>query len=183
MPPLRSGQSPPRPWLVTIGAVCLFLLCSAPALAQTGTVSGTVTDDGTGAPVSALSVALVTLDGAFVSSGFTNASGAYTITAPIGALYYVVTGSGGGYLSEAFPNVPCLTGFCSSSDLREAEPLSIMSGGSVTGRNFGVTRGGTITGTVTNASGTGVANVFVFALTRFGTLTVAFSTSTNFRRG
>jgi hypothetical protein len=158
----------------------LLLLNSAPAFAQTGTVSGTITDAGTGAPVSGLFVFVVTVQGSTVAQATTNASGVYTITnVPIGALYYVRTGFTNGYLSEAFPDVQCPLGSCSAAELRESEPFSVTSGGSVTGRNFAVVRGGTLTGTVTNAAGTGVANVGVNAQVRLGTQTFSYSTGTN----
>jgi hypothetical protein len=180
MPTRQSPQSCSIRWLVIATAVPLLLLLSSrPAFAQTGTVSGTVTDAGTGAPVAGMAITVVTVQGGFVANGVTNAAGVYTITVPIGALYYVRTGNTNGYLVEAFPDVQCLSGNCSSTDLRESEQFSITSGGSVTGRDFSVARGGTLTGTVTNAGGAGVANVVVAAAVRLGTQTFQFSTSTN----
>jgi hypothetical protein len=180
MPTRQSPQSCSIRWLVIATAVPLLLLLSSrPAFAQTGTVSGTVSDAGTGAPVAGMAITVVTVQGGFVANGVTNAAGVYTITVPIGALYYVRTGNTNGYLVEAFPDVQCLSGNCSSTDLRESEQFSITSGGSVTGRDFSVARGGTLTGTVTNAGGAGVANVVVAAAVRLGTQNFQFSTSTN----
>jgi hypothetical protein len=174
---VRSVQFSPQRWLVIASAACvLLLLSSVQASAQTGTVSGTITDAGTGAPVAGMSVSVVTVQGNFVVGATTNASGVYTITVPIGALYYVRTGTTGGYLAEAFPDVQCLSGFCSSNDLRESEPCSITSGGAVTGKDLAVARGGTLTGTVTNSAGAAVANVSVtrsFDLVRKRCLTPA----------
>src|SRR5262245_444114 len=124
----RSARSTPFRWLILAGAACLLLASPVTARAQTGTVSGTVTNDATGAPVAGLTVGVVTLDGSFVAASITDGSGGYSITVPIGALYYVVTGTTGGFLPEAFPDVQCITGFCGQTDLREAEPFSITSG-------------------------------------------------------
>ena len=142
MPTLRSALFCPLRWFVIASAACLLLmLSSVPASAQTGTVSGTVTDAGTGAPVAGLGVFVVTVQGSEAGAGITNASGVYTITVPIGALYYVRTGFNNGYIPEAFPDVQCPTGSCFSTELRESEPFSITSGGAVTGKNFSVVRG------------------------------------------
>ena len=180
MPTSRSAPFCPLRWLLIAGAACLLLMLnSALVFAQTGTVSGTVTDSGSGAPVAGLGVFVVTVQGSEAGAGITNASGVYTITVPIGALYYVRTGFTNGYIPEAFPDVQCPIGTCTSAELRESEPFSITSGGAVTGRNFAVVRGGTISGTVTNAAGTGVANVSVTAVTRLGTQTFTYVGSTN----
>lgn len=163
-------------WLVIVGV----LLVATPAAAQNGTVTGTVTSADTGAPIAGVSLNVVLMNGSFVAGAFTNASGVYSISVPPGALYYVTTDSGSaGYLAEAFPDVHCLSGFCNSTDLREADPFSMVAGGTVTGRDLSLVRGGTISGTVSNASGTGVQSVSVSAVVRFGTTTYTRSTSTN----
>jgi hypothetical protein len=166
--------------LLPLAALALLVLWPAAAAAQNGTVSGTVTDAGTGAPVQGLSVYLHTVTSSIVASTATSASGTYSISVPPGALYYVSTGtSSGGYIPEAFPDVHCLFNGCSAAFLREAEPFSMPPGGSVTGRDFSVVRGGSISGTVTNAAGSPVANVSVTAWVRLGTQTLSFSSGTN----
>jgi 5-hydroxyisourate hydrolase-like protein (transthyretin family) len=161
-----------------LAALALLLLLPVRAAAQNGTVTGTVTDAGTGAPIAGISVNVVLMNGGFVAAAFTNASGVYSISVPPGALYYITTDLGpGGYLVEAHPDVQCLSGFCSSTDLREAEPFSMVPGGSVTGRDLSLARGGTIYGTVSGPSG-GVQGVSVSAVVRFGNTTYTRSSST-----
>jgi len=158
-------------WLALASLVCV-LVSPAPAAAQTGTVSGTVTNGDTGAPIANLQVAVVTLNGSSVATGLTNGAGEYSIAVQPGALYYVaVQSSFAGYLQEAFPDVQCVFLSCSSTDLREAEPFSMTAGATVSGRNFQLASGGSISGTVTNAAGAGVANVSVTAWVRLGNQT------------
>jgi 5-hydroxyisourate hydrolase-like protein (transthyretin family) len=168
-----------RRLVIASGAILLLLLSSAPLFAQTGTVSGTVTDAGTGAPVAGMTVLVTTVSGNPIAAALTNAAGAYTITGvPVGALYYVQTATSNGYLAEAFPDVQCVQERC-LNELREAEPFSITPGGSVTARNFAVARGGRISGTVTSGTGVAVAGSTVVALARFGSQTFQFSDSTD----
>jgi hypothetical protein len=138
-----------------------------------------VTNANTGAPIAGVWVGVATVGGNVEFIETTDASGVYSIAVPPGALYYVVTSSAQGYLPGAFPDVRCLFSFCSSTDLREAEPFSIAAGASITGRNFELTPGGSISGTVTNAAGAGVANVTVTALVRIGTQTFSTFANTN----
>ena len=119
----------------------------------------------------ALQVTVLTVNSGFVAGGFTNASGVYSISVPPGALYYVATDNRRGHLAEAFPDVRCVSHFCSPNDLREAEPFSMPPGGSVTGRNLRPVRGGTISGTVTNAAGAAVRGATVTAWFRLGVQT------------
>jgi 5-hydroxyisourate hydrolase-like protein (transthyretin family) len=164
--------------LLALGAATL----AAPAAVDaqpTGTVTGTVTNASTGAPVEGVGVGVATANGVVTAIDFTDASGMYNITVQPGALYYVVTSSAQGYLAEAFPDVECVFGFCTSTDLREAAPFSVPAGGVVSGRNFAIVVGGSISGTVTNAVGAAVNDVSVTAWVRLGNTTFGTSATTN----
>ena len=178
MPRSRPFSSFLPGWFL-VASLALLLLVPARADAQNGTVSGTVTDADTGAPAAGVSVAVLMVNSGFVAGGFTNASGVYSISVPPGALYYLATDTTSGYLVEAFPDVQCVSNFCGPNDLREAEPFAMLPGGAVTGRNLSLVRGGTISGTVTNAAGAAVQNVTVTAWFRVGVQTLSWSASTN----
>ena len=176
----RFWRSPSvLPGWFLVASLALLLLVPARADAQNGTVSGTVTDADTGAPAAGVSVAVLMVNSGFVAGGFTNASGVYSISVPPGALYYLATDTTSGYLVEAFPDVQCVSNFCGPNDLREAEPFAMLPGGAVTGRNLSLVRGGTISGTVTNAAGAAVQNVTVTSWFRVGVQTVSWSAATN----
>ena len=135
--PIRTG------WLVLASLVGLLIM-SAPAAAQTGTVSGTVTNADTGAPIAGQLVLAWRqwVATSTVASAFTDASGVYSIAVPPGALYYVVTNTFTGRLAGGVSGRPLFCRSAAATELREAEPFSVAAGGSVTGRDFGAGRSG-----------------------------------------
>jgi hypothetical protein len=179
MPPSRPFLSLLPGWLALASLVSV-LVSPAPAAAQTGNVSGTVTSVDTGAPIANLQVSVVTLSGSNVATGVTNGAGEYSIAVQPGAVYYVTAQSSfEGYLPEAFPDVQCVFFSCSSTDLREAEPFAMTAGATVSGRNFQLARGGSISGTVASAAGAGIANASVTAWVRLGNQTFGRTTGTS----
>lgn len=106
---MRQG-SQVRQWALALVAL---LLAAAPALAQTGALTGTVQAAETGAPLPAAVVQVTTPDGGRVASGLTNQSGRYQITS-IPAGQYVV--------------IVSITGF----DTGRAEAVSVVSGQTAT---------------------------------------------------
>jgi hypothetical protein len=162
----------------------LALACFLPAAAaaQTGTVTGTVTDSSTGLPIAGATIRIITLSISQVVSGSTNGSGVYTITnVPPGALYYVAATGPVGYVDELYPNVKKGRNALSTTLLPEAEPIAVAGGATVSGIDFTLDPDGRITGTITNASGGApLSSISVFAYIRGGTsLNFFTSTSTN----
>jgi hypothetical protein len=119
------------------------------ALAAGGRISGTVTDAGTGLPLAAVYVDVHDSSGSYVTYGYTNGSGAYTAVdgLPSGT-YYAVTVNSLGYVDELYNDFPCAGGTCS---VTSGAPISV-TGGTTTGIDFALVRGGQIGGTVTDAS-------------------------------
>jgi hypothetical protein len=107
-----------------------------------GRVSGRVTDAATGAALSSVSVSVFNGSGSFVASGFTDASGNYTTPAvlPTGT-YYARTSNSRGYIDELYNDITCFG--CSPTI---GAPIPVTAGSTSGNINFGLTRGGGISG-------------------------------------
>ena len=119
------------------------------ALSPGGSLSGTVVDAITSAPLANVQVAVfLNLSEGWVTSVFTDASGAYVASGelPTGT-YYVRTWSTPDYIDEAYNNIPCPSGFCSSGT-----PVYVSQGSSTPNIDFSLTPGGKITGNITDVS-------------------------------
>ncbi len=148
---------------VAVGAVTASIDFALVPQASVGSISGTLTDAGTGSPVaSGLNVQLFTITGAQIANVNTNASGVYTFTNLAAASYYVRTNPGGGFpligTLHGSPDVVCLNCNVTTSG---GTPVPVTAGATTT-INFTLTRGVRISGTVTNAvGGAGIQNVTV----------------------
>ena len=137
-------------------------------LAVGGTITGTVTDAGTGAPLADVSVYVYNASGSFVGSATTNASGVYTKTGLPTGTYYVRTSNSLGYVDELYNDLPCPGGTCT---VTTGTGVSVTAGATTSGINFGLAVGGTITGTVTDAgTGAPLAGVLVCVYNASGSL-------------
>ena len=177
----RNPSSPvlSRSTLLACLLLAVALLLPGVAAAQTGTVSGTITDVSTHLPIASVTVDVVIVDGSTIASASTNASGAYTVSGlPPGALYYVIAQSvAAGYIAAVYPDATC-PGSCGALDLAAGTPIQVPAGGNVSGRNFALAPGGRISGTVSAAGGGApIAGASVTAWARVGTSALAtFST-------
>jgi hypothetical protein len=152
----------------------LSLIAAAPAahaFAQNGTVSGTVTNAATGAPLAGGTVQLCTSSAC--SSSATNASGAYMLSLAPGTYFAQTSGfNSQGFVNEIHANIPC-PGNCDFTTLiNSGTPVVVTSGGAAT-VNFALDIGGTVSGVVTDAAtGLPVQNVNVSLRTFIGTRNV-----------
>jgi hypothetical protein len=133
-----------RVGLAAAVALLAFLILSpAPALAD-GTVSGTVTDSATGAPIPYVYVELNDGSGKQLSATTSAADGAYTLPSAPDGTWYV------GFFEYDYEGI--------------YPGISVtITGSHVTGVNAAMVRDGHITGTVTAADGTPVSGIFVQA--------------------
>ncbi|WP_259312502.1 carboxypeptidase regulatory-like domain-containing protein [Capillimicrobium parvum] len=94
--------------------------------------------------------------GGFRTSTTTASNGTYTLPAVAGGAYklYVVGPSGGGYISEYYDD---------EASLAAADPVTVTAGRTTTVRDTLLAKGGTVSGRVTDAGGSGVDRVTVFA--------------------
>ena len=134
-----------------------------------GTITGTVTDAITHAPLSNILVGAHYANGVSTGGAIgTNLAGVYTIGGLPTGTYYVRTVISYPYFDELYDNLPCPTGNCTP---QAGTGVSVTAGSTTSGIDFGLMRGGTITGTVTTAaSGVPRPDVRVDAYTASGQL-------------
>jgi hypothetical protein len=118
-------------------------------LALGGRISGTVTDGFTALPLAGVSVYIYNSTGSSMTSGYTNSSGVFTTYSGLpSGTYYALTWNSQGYIDELYNNIPCPAGSCT---MTSGTAISVTAGATTTGINFGLARGGRISGTVTDA--------------------------------
>jgi 5-hydroxyisourate hydrolase-like protein (transthyretin family) len=118
-------------------------------LAAGGRISGTVTDAATGLPLlSGVQVRIYDSAGSQVTLGSTNSAGEYTSNTglPTGT-YYARTDNSLGYVDELYGDIPCPAGACTVTG---GAAISVVKGSTRTGIDFALSRGGGISGTVTD---------------------------------
>ncbi|MFP3938789.1 MAG: carboxypeptidase regulatory-like domain-containing protein [Thermoanaerobaculia bacterium] len=118
------------------------------ALEPGNTISGTVTDAGTGDPVSAF-LELYSETGSFLHSVAADADGAYEIGGLPAGTYHLVAGAST-HRDELYDDLPC-QGSC---DVTAGAPLEVSGGVTLSGIDFALERLGAIEGTLVE-EGTG----------------------------
>jgi hypothetical protein len=113
-----------------------------------GTITGTVTDAATGAPLAGIDVRVETAGGGWAGGAATNASGLYMVAGLVTSTYYVQTSNSLPYLDELYNDLPCPGGSCT---VTSGTGVSVTAGATTADIDFGLTLGGKITGTVTDA--------------------------------
>jgi Carboxypeptidase regulatory-like domain len=118
-------------------------------LARGGGITGTVTDAGTGLPLANVDVDIYSSAGSYVTYGYTNSSGVYTSYRGLSSgTYYARTWNASGYIDELYNNISCPGGACT---VASGTAITVSAGATTTGIDFGMARGGRISGTVTDA--------------------------------
>jgi hypothetical protein len=145
-------------------------------LGQSGSISGTVTDAATGYPLGGESVTLTDDAGHPVYAAYnavTQADGSYVVNnLPPGA--YKVQFAAQGALAFQYYN--------GANTLRTASSVTVTAGQTATNISAALTRGGTLTGVVTDASsGQGIANGYLQVVDAGGNVVTYGSTDPNGR--
>ena len=158
-------------WLRMCLPLMAALFLPVTASAQTGSITGTVTNSSTGAPIAGVPIAVIRSenlsDAGIVDFQPTNASGVYTFSLPPGAYYIVAVPSEEGldYVDEIFGGI---RGPIDFPDLVDGT-LVIVTAGNTATANLALLPGGHVTGTVTDAAtGAPLANVLVQSVYRYG---------------
>lgn len=143
------------------------------ALATRGTVQGRVLRADTAAPLADVTVTATALGGEGDASATTDAEGRYTLAVTPGPRR-IATRNAQGFIDELHADVPCPAGIC---DGAAATPVSVPAGGTLTGIDFALARGGRIAGHVTRVGGQPIddASVEVRVARAGGGLTVPAS--------
>jgi hypothetical protein len=117
------------------------------ALRQGGSISGTMTEAGTGEPLFG-SVDVFDSSGQFVDSAFTGATGRYQVFDLPAGTYFAVSDTFE-YADELYDNLPC-NGGCTPT---QGTPIAVVAGQERAGTNFVLQRLGALAGRVTTAAG------------------------------
>ena len=136
------------------------------ALSSGGLISGTVTEEGTGALLADVEVNIMDVGGNHVTYGRTDASGNYTIynSLPPGT-YHAKSWNHQGYVNELYDGISC-PNWC---DLTLGDDILVAAGVTTPGINFELAKGGRISGTVTeDGTGTPLERVFIDLFTPTG---------------
>ncbi len=139
------------------------------ALAKTSRISGTVTDGG-GTAISGISVGIYNSLGVQLTSATSSVAGTWTTTGKLAAgTYFARAFAGKGYLSEVWDNLPCFP----TCTVTAGTPIVVGVEEDKTGITFQLDLGGSITGSVTEATpgsspGDPVSGGSVIALTAAG---------------
>jgi len=142
------------------------------SLTPVGAINGTVTDQN-GAAMGGAFVAAFSDAGTLVTVAVTNGLGGYTVAGLSAGNYFVRTVTTLG-LDEVWNNVPC-EGTC---DVTTGSPVPVTTGATQGGINFSLVVGGSITGTVRDAtSGNPIDGVVVQAYSANGALVSSGITS------
>jgi 5-hydroxyisourate hydrolase-like protein (transthyretin family) len=160
------------PVAVTVGAMTAVNFALTPG---GGIISGHVADASSGLPLNNINVNVFDSTGAYVGQGNTDTSGNYILAAglPTGS-YFVRTYNTQGYADQSYSGFTCVT-----CDVRTGTPISV-NAGSTTAINFALSRGGQVSGRVTDAaSGNGLANVTVTIYNGTGQGVATASTDAN----
>lgn len=138
------------------------------ALERGGTISGTVRNASTGAPVANVFVRPFEASDRFRPAAVpTNSSGFYSITGLVPGSYLLATQNTAGFVDEIIGNVQCV-GICDDADVfARGVPITVGQAQLITGQDFSLDVGGTVTGKVTDAAtGSPLANVALLAYER-----------------
>ena len=113
------------------------------ALTEGATISGTVTDAQTGKPVAGVNVTVIDAAGDYVAGGYSGDDGTYTVKGLLPGTYTV------GFFP--YDNLHAALYYSGKSAPANADPVTVGASGAA-GVNAALTRGASITGTVTDAA-------------------------------
>ena len=159
-------QAPRRTLWLFLLAIVISLLPLVPLrpgleARQTGSITGTVTHESSGALLQNVDIYVYEEDGNYVDSVTTNASGQYMVTGLADGSYFLSTGRPGSLnvVDEVHPNITCVI---SCPDPEEAGAPIAVAGGTPAVVNFALAPGATVTGVVTSeTTGLPIANAQV----------------------
>lgn len=120
------------------------------ALDLGGSISGTITDASTTSPIPDIEIMIFASSGSFVKSSLSLSDGTFTVGGLPSGSYYVLATHVTTYLDELFDDLPCTFGCVVTT----GTPISVTLGSETSGVDFALDLGGTIAGTVTDASTT-----------------------------
>lgn len=151
----RIGLPNSMAWLCPLLLICLV---TARADAQTGGISGTVTDATTGTGLPFVEVVAYTPNETPAGTATTSGTGTYAVSGLPPGTYYLrtVTPAPLSFIDEAYDNLSCVP--CS---VVGSTPLSVSANTTTGNIDFALSPGASMTGTVRNGNSLGLGNVTV----------------------
>jgi len=118
------------------------------ALQIGGSISGTITDSSTSQPITDASVSIYDSTGSFVSYGYTDSSGNYTVTGSLAGDYYAKSYNYENYINEVYDDHVC------EPDCNPliGDPIAVSAGQDTPGIDFALRPGGIISGTIKDSA-------------------------------
>ncbi len=148
-----------RAWRFLLFSLLTHLVTAAATNAQTGSISGTVTDADTGVGIPFKEVRISDAAGRSVAA--TSGSGDYTVTGLAPGVYFAFVWAEKhwteprNYHNEVFDDLPCQDPFGTSAEhgcpLGAGKPIRVTAGSTTTGIDFAVSPQGLVTGTIFDA--------------------------------
>jgi hypothetical protein len=150
-----------RALLVVLLSCTALSAWAAPALADPGGISGTVTDSHT-APIPSVVVSVYDSSRNFVTSAFTDAKGSYAVGALAPGSYEVgFQSTSGNFAPQYYDN---------KSSIGSADPVTVSSGATTPQIDATLAQGGQVTGIIQDTSHAGIAGEAVEVLDSHGTV-------------
>jgi hypothetical protein len=106
------------------------------AVPRGGTVTGSVLDDTTGAPIGDAEVAIYDSAGIYLAEAYTDALGSYALTGLAPGDTFVQVGQAGVYWPELYDGLACPSSWWWCGDVRAGTPVPVALGASVAGIDF-----------------------------------------------
>lgn len=118
------------------------------ALQIGGSISGTITDSTTSAPLANVAIEIFESNGSNVGYAYSDSSGNYTATGPLTGDYYAITYNYDNYIDEVYNDHIC------EPDCNPliGDPITVTAGQDTPGIDFGLAPGGIISGTVKDSA-------------------------------
>lgn len=156
----------------------LVLAAGGSALAQNGTVTGTVTNQVGGAPLSGVTVYACSPNGGCTTT-VTSGAGFYSISRPPGPTYLFTQASADAFVNELYHDMPCL--FSCLGEAMRGSTVVVLSNFTASQRNFALSPAGRISGRLSDtATATPLAGLVVRAYRANGSeFQTAASTTTD----
>ncbi|MCI0611849.1 carboxypeptidase regulatory-like domain-containing protein, partial [bacterium] len=128
------------------------------ALELGGSISGTITDSSTSAPIPDVYIQIYNSNGSSVAYGYSDSSGNYTVTGPLAGDYYATTYNYDNYIDEVYDDHPCEP----DCNPLSGDPITVTAGQNTSAIDFALSPGGIISGTITDSATSNPIDSYVY---------------------
>lgn len=136
------------------------------ALKPGGSISGTITDSNTSAPIPNTYVNIFDSNGSWVTYGYSDSSGNYTVTGPLVGDYYATSYNYVNYVDELYDDHICEP----SCNELTGDPITVNAGQNTAAIDFALSPGGIISGTITDSATSNPVESIIYVYDSSGNL-------------